>query len=331
MRRRPISPAWSDRPTSTRSPSQQRGRRATRSSRWCRCCATGLARSDDEAAPWLHRGLTSQDVVDTALMLCLRDALDRVEAELREQVSALSPPRRRAPVDGDGRPDPDPARGPDLVRAQGVRVAHGCPRRRRRGRSVRVPRWPPRSAEPPEPWPRRPSWRAPRLWPTPSAVAVATADGLAAALGLGRPAAVAHLATPGHPHRRRARGGDRRLGTDRVRRGDVGAAGDRRAGRAGRRRPRGLVDDAAEAEPGAVRAGPPGRADGTWPRRHAPHRRGAGRRRAAGRCLARRMGDAANPRPADRRRRFADDRAGLRAPGGRSTAWRKPLPSLGMR
>ena len=45
---------------------------------------------NDEAATWLHRGLTSQDVVDTALMLCLREALDRVEADLREQVSALS-------------------------------------------------------------------------------------------------------------------------------------------------------------------------------------------------------------------------------------------------
>jgi 3-carboxy-cis,cis-muconate cycloisomerase len=45
---------------------------------------------NDEAATWLHRGLTSQDVVDTALMLCLREALDRVNAELREQVSALA-------------------------------------------------------------------------------------------------------------------------------------------------------------------------------------------------------------------------------------------------
>ncbi len=45
---------------------------------------------NDEAATWLHRGLTSQDVVDTALMLCLREALDRVDAELREQVSALA-------------------------------------------------------------------------------------------------------------------------------------------------------------------------------------------------------------------------------------------------
>ncbi|MEP6650529.1 MAG: lyase family protein [Lapillicoccus sp.] len=46
--------------------------------------------SNAETARWLHRGLTSQDVVDTALMLCLRDALDRVETDLRGQVAAIS-------------------------------------------------------------------------------------------------------------------------------------------------------------------------------------------------------------------------------------------------
>jgi len=46
-------------------------------------------RLDGEAARWLHKGLTSQDVVDTALVLCLRDALDRVEDELAAQAAAL--------------------------------------------------------------------------------------------------------------------------------------------------------------------------------------------------------------------------------------------------
>ncbi len=49
-----------------------------------------VRQSNDEAATWLHRGLTSQDVVDTALMTCLREALDRVNGELREQVAALA-------------------------------------------------------------------------------------------------------------------------------------------------------------------------------------------------------------------------------------------------
>jgi len=41
-------------------------------------------------APWIHRGLTSQDVLDTSLMLGLRDVADRVISILAEQVSTLS-------------------------------------------------------------------------------------------------------------------------------------------------------------------------------------------------------------------------------------------------
>ena len=46
-------------------------------------------RLDGEGARWLHKGLTSQDVVDTALVLCLRDVLDRVEDELAAQAASL--------------------------------------------------------------------------------------------------------------------------------------------------------------------------------------------------------------------------------------------------
>jgi 3-carboxy-cis,cis-muconate cycloisomerase len=46
--------------------------------------------SNADAARWLHRGLTSQDVVDTALVLCLHEALTRVVAELRDQAAVLS-------------------------------------------------------------------------------------------------------------------------------------------------------------------------------------------------------------------------------------------------
>jgi 3-carboxy-cis,cis-muconate cycloisomerase len=42
-----------------------------------------------ESARWLHRGLTSQDVLDTALVLLLRDVLDRLDIELRRQVGEL--------------------------------------------------------------------------------------------------------------------------------------------------------------------------------------------------------------------------------------------------
>lgn len=42
------------------------------------------------AAHWLHRGLTSQDVVDTAVMLSLREVKDRVNSELGAQARSLS-------------------------------------------------------------------------------------------------------------------------------------------------------------------------------------------------------------------------------------------------
>jgi 3-carboxy-cis,cis-muconate cycloisomerase len=38
---------------------------------------------------WLHRGLTSQDVLDTALVLCLRDTMTQVLQDVRRQVIAL--------------------------------------------------------------------------------------------------------------------------------------------------------------------------------------------------------------------------------------------------
>jgi len=46
-------------------------------------------RLSSEPARWLHRGLTSQDVLDTALMICLRDVVDRLDGELRVQVEGL--------------------------------------------------------------------------------------------------------------------------------------------------------------------------------------------------------------------------------------------------
>ncbi len=48
-----------------------------------------LEQAAPEAARWLHRGLTSQDALDTALMLQLRDALEAVLREIPEQVRAL--------------------------------------------------------------------------------------------------------------------------------------------------------------------------------------------------------------------------------------------------
>lgn len=49
-----------------------------------------LAEASPDAARWLHRGLTSQDVVDSALMICARDAVTCILVGLREQISVLS-------------------------------------------------------------------------------------------------------------------------------------------------------------------------------------------------------------------------------------------------
>lgn len=48
------------------------------------------SRLPEEPARWLHRGLTSQDVLDTALVLTVRDVLDEVGRQQRRQVDVLS-------------------------------------------------------------------------------------------------------------------------------------------------------------------------------------------------------------------------------------------------
>ncbi|MCW2819799.1 MAG: putative 3-carboxy-cis,cis-muconate cycloisomerase [Marmoricola sp.] len=48
-----------------------------------------LRERDADAAHWLHRGLTSQDVLDTALVLCARDTATQLATLLERQVAAL--------------------------------------------------------------------------------------------------------------------------------------------------------------------------------------------------------------------------------------------------
>ncbi len=47
-------------------------------------------RAAPAVAPWIHRGLTSQDVLDTALMLGVRAVVDELTTQLTQQLSALS-------------------------------------------------------------------------------------------------------------------------------------------------------------------------------------------------------------------------------------------------
>ncbi|MCV7258088.1 lyase family protein [Mycobacterium shimoidei] len=47
-------------------------------------------RTTPEVSRWIHRGLTSQDVLDTSLMLGARAAVDTLTTQLSEQISTLS-------------------------------------------------------------------------------------------------------------------------------------------------------------------------------------------------------------------------------------------------
>jgi 3-carboxy-cis,cis-muconate cycloisomerase len=49
----------------------------------------GLGDDSPEAARWLHRGLTSQDVLDTAIVIGLRDAVADIRVEIARQVRSL--------------------------------------------------------------------------------------------------------------------------------------------------------------------------------------------------------------------------------------------------
>lgn len=46
-------------------------------------------RAEPGIAPWIHRGLTSQDVLDTSLMLAVRGVADDLITQLRQQISTL--------------------------------------------------------------------------------------------------------------------------------------------------------------------------------------------------------------------------------------------------
>ena len=54
-----------------------------------------VAKTDKEAAGFVHWGATSQDLIDTALVLELRDAIDALAADLDRAVAAFSAQARK--------------------------------------------------------------------------------------------------------------------------------------------------------------------------------------------------------------------------------------------
>ena len=129
--------------------------RRVRSSRWraappatrpSRSCARFAARIGEPHAAFVHRGATSQDIVDTAAMLVAQRAakLDRRRPPRRG--GRVRATRRRAPGHRDGRAHAAAAGGADDVRPQGGRAGSSGSSRRGPG-SRRSRRRCPRSSE----------------------------------------------------------------------------------------------------------------------------------------------------------------------------------------
>ena len=87
-----------------------------------------LAKQCGDAGRYVHWGATTQDIMDTATVLQIRDALALVAADLAAIDAALARARAEAPHDRDGWAHPSSARPAGDLRLQGRRLArHGRP------------------------------------------------------------------------------------------------------------------------------------------------------------------------------------------------------------
>ena len=263
----------------------------------------------------VHVGATSQDVLDTALVLLARRAIAAIDADLAAAAERAAALAERAPRRRRHGPHADAAGAADDLRAQGGRLAGrrwtapapGC-----------APSSPPCRCSTAAPWARWPpvpgagrrrcGRRSPRssAWPTTAApwhtVRLPIAD-LAGALGRGR----------------RAWSPPSRSTSCCMAQTEVGR------GRRGQRGPRRLLGDAAQEQPGRGHLRPGLRPPGTRAGRHAVRRDGAGAR-AGRRGLAQRVAD---PHRAAHHRRLGGLVAG-REPGRRCgwtpRGWPRPWP-----
>ena len=250
------------------------------------------------AKGYVHWGATSQDVIDTGLVLQLRDALALIEADVDRLATALAVQARRHADDGAGRPHVAAAgvaghaghqarrraeRAPSSSAATGCSAPPGTGRAVRRrcghaGVARRSRHCGHRGAC------REPGTRCARL-------------------------AVAHAARPVLRRRGDARHADRDARQARARRLAARPVGSRRSARTRAAGPRRIVDDAAEAQSG--RCGDRARGGGARARTRiddADGRRAGAR--AGARQLACRMGYAAGDRALCVRRARRDGRSG---------------------
>ena len=92
---------------------------------------TAVAEKVGPAARWLHFGLTSSDVVDTAQALQMREACGLIVKGIAGLMEAVRRARRGASPDADDRPHPRRARRADDVRPQAGAVVRGAAARSR--------------------------------------------------------------------------------------------------------------------------------------------------------------------------------------------------------
>ena len=76
-----------------------------------------------EAGRYVHWGATTQDIMDTAVVLQVRAALDIVDADIRELRAHPGRPGEQAPRHADGRPHPPAAGAAGDLRLQGRDLA----------------------------------------------------------------------------------------------------------------------------------------------------------------------------------------------------------------
>ncbi len=85
-----------------------------------------VAKKDAEAARYVHWGATSQDIIDTALVLELRAVIDDLTHRTRSRDPGLHHARREAPAYGDGRAHLAAAGSADAVRAESRGLCGGA-------------------------------------------------------------------------------------------------------------------------------------------------------------------------------------------------------------
>ena len=210
---------------------------------------TGLSRAAGEAGGWTHWGATTQDIMDTATVLQVRDGLALIRAALAAMVAALAAQAEQAPPHGDGRAHASAAGAADHVRPEmrgvGAAADRPCPASRRTAPSRRTGELRRRRGH--ACVTRRPGHRGDgrprrRTWPGRAGRALARQPRRAGRDG------------------RVPRPGLRQPGEARHRRDPAGADRGRRAGGTLRRRPRLFVHHAAEAQPDRQRVHPRRRA-----------------------------------------------------------------------